>query len=96
MVSESTLTLDILPLSADTARLVRVYGTEPCIALPGTLPAPEGGSFAVTELGDYCFSEKPRSLPAADKTLPLRGGPGRHGAADSGLWADGGRHLPSV
>ena len=89
MVSESTLTLDILPLSADTARLVRVYGTEPCIALPGTLPAPEGGSFAVTELGDYCFSEKPRSLP-------LRGGPGRHGAADSGLWADGGRHLPSV
>ena len=66
MVSESTLTLDILPLSADTARLVRVYGTEPCIALPGTLPAPEGGSFAVTELGDYCFSEKPRSLPAAD------------------------------
>mgnify|MGYP005875143137 CR=1 FL=1 len=68
MVSESTLTLDILPLSADTARLVRVYGTEPCIALPGTLPAPEGGRFAVTELGDYCFSEKPRSLPGADKT----------------------------
>ena len=65
MVSENKLTLDILPLSADTARLVRVYGTEPCIALPGTLPAPEGGSFAVTELGDYCFSEKPRSLPAA-------------------------------
>ena len=52
MVSESTLTLDILPLSADTARLVRVYGTEPCIALPGTLPAPEGGSVAVAELGD--------------------------------------------
>ena len=62
MVSENTLTLDILPLSADTARLVRVYGTEPCIALPGALPTPEGGSFAVTELGDYCFSEKPRSL----------------------------------
>ena len=60
------LILDILPLSAQTARLVRVYGTEPCIALPGTLPAPEGGSFAVTELGDYCFSEKPRSLPAPD------------------------------
>ena len=68
---ENALTLDILPLSADTARLVRVYGTEPCIALPGTLPAPEGGSFAVTELGDYCFSEKPRSLPAADKTFPI-------------------------
>ena len=68
MVSESKLTLDILPLSADTARLVRVYGTEPCLVLPGTLPAPEGGSFSITELGDYCFSEKPRSLPGADKT----------------------------
>ena len=59
---ENALTLDILPLSAGTARLVRVYGTEPCIALPGTLPAPEGGSFAVTELGDYCFSEKPLAV----------------------------------
>ena len=64
MVSESKLTLDILPLSADTARLVRVYGTAPCVVLPAVLPAPEGGSFAVTELGGYCFSEKPRSLPA--------------------------------
>ena len=60
------LILDILPLSAQTARLVRVYGTAPCVTLPGTLPAPAGGSFALTELGDYCFSEKPRSLPAAD------------------------------
>ena len=68
MVQESTLTLDILPLSADSARLVRVYGTEPCITLPSALPAPEGGSSSVTELGDYCFSEKPRSLPAPDKT----------------------------
>ena len=58
------LIMDILPLSAQTARLVRVYGTAPCVALPGTLPAPAGGSFALTELGDYCFSEKPRSLPA--------------------------------
>ena len=65
---ENILTLDILPLSADTARLVRVYGTAPCVVLPAVLPAPEGGSFAVTELGDYCFSEKPRSLPVADKT----------------------------
>ena len=72
---ENALTLDILPLSADTARLVRVYGTEPCIALPGTLPVPEGGSFAVTELGDYCFSEKPRSLPAADKTCRYEAAP---------------------
>ena len=37
------LILDILPLSAQTARLVRVYGTAPCVALPGTLPAPAGG-----------------------------------------------------
>ena len=95
MVSESTLTLDILPLSADTARLVRVYGTAPCVVLPAVLPAPEGGSFAVTELGGYCFSEKPRSLPAADKT-PLYGGAGRHGAADPGIRADGGRNLPPV
>ena len=29
------LILDILPLSAQTARLVRVYGTAPCVALPG-------------------------------------------------------------
>ena len=65
---ENNLTLDILPLSAGTARLVRVYGTAPCVALPSALPAPQGGSFAVTELGDYCFSEKPRSLPAPDKT----------------------------
>ena len=50
------LILDILPLSAQTARLVRVYGAAPCVALPGTLPAPAGGSFALTELGDYCFS----------------------------------------
>ena len=60
------LILDILPLSAQTARLVRVYGTAPCVALPGSVPAPEGGSLALTELGDYCFSEKPRSLPAPD------------------------------
>lgn len=60
------LILDLLPLSADTARLVRVYGAAPCVALPGSVPAPAGGSFALTELGDYCFSEKPRSLPAPD------------------------------
>ena len=79
MVSESTLTLDILPLSADTARLVRVYGTEPCIALPGTLPAPEGGSFAVTELGDYCFSEKPRQTDRGNGSVFPDGIPEYHG-----------------
>ena len=58
--------LDVLPVSNDTARLVRVYGDEPCITLPAQVPAAEGGVWAVTELGDYCFSEKPRNLPAAD------------------------------
>ena len=60
------LTLDILP-QAGGAQLVRVYGTDPCVVLPGAVPAPEGGSWPITELGDYCFSEKPRSLPAADE-----------------------------
>ena len=59
----STLELEVLPLANGTARLVRVYGETPCVLLPDALPAPEGGSFVLTELGDYCFSEKPRSLP---------------------------------
>ena len=47
--------LDVSLLSANTARLVRVYGDTPCIALPERLPAPEGtGTLALTELGDYC------------------------------------------
>ena len=58
--------IDVLPLSDTTARLVRAYGEAPCIAMPSALTAPDGGSWAVTELGDYCFSEKPRSLPASD------------------------------
>ena len=62
----SRLTLDLLP-QAGGARLVRVYGTDPCVVLPGSVPAPEGGAWPLTELGDYCFSEKPRSLPGADE-----------------------------
>lgn len=58
--------IDVLPLSDTTARLVRAYGEAPCIALPSALPTPEGGSWAVTELGDYCFSESPRNMPAPD------------------------------
>ena len=58
--------LDILPLAGGAARLVRVYGGEPCAVLPGAVPGPEGGEWPITELGDYCFSEKPRSLPAPD------------------------------
>ena len=61
--------LDILPLAGGTARLVRVYGGEPCVKLPGAVPAPEGeGRWPITELGDYCFSEKPRGLPGPEKT----------------------------
>lgn len=58
-----TLELEILPRPDGAARLVRVYGDAPCVTLPDALPAPEGGGFVITELGDYCFSEKPRSLP---------------------------------
>lgn len=58
------LTLDYLPL-AGGARLVRVYGGQPCIALPEALPAPcAGGSpLPLAELGDYCFSETLRDPP---------------------------------
>ena len=67
MVSESTLTLDILPLSADTARLVRVYGTGPLRRTAGQRCRPRReAAWPITELGDYCFSEKPRSLPTSD------------------------------
>ena len=60
--------LDVLPLAGGTARLVRVYGGEPCVKLPGAVPAPEGeGQWPITELGDYCFSEKPRGLPGPEK-----------------------------
>ena len=57
---------DILPLKNNTARLIRVYGDEPCIAVPGEVPGPGGEKWTLTELGDYCFSEKLRNLPAAD------------------------------
>ena len=60
--------LDILPLAGGVARLVRVYGGEPCAVLPGAVPGPEGGEWPITELGDYCFSEKPRGLPGPEKT----------------------------
>lgn len=65
--------LEILPLSQDTARLVRVYSNQPCAALPDRLPAPEGtGWLRITELGDYCFSERPRALPAAHEVCRYR------------------------
>ena len=66
MMQENGMMLEVLPLEAGGARLVRVYGQDPCVVLPGSVPAPAGGSWPITELGDYCFSEKPRSLPGAD------------------------------
>jgi len=66
-VRGKTMLFDVLPLQNDAVRLVRVYADEPCVTLPEVLPAPEGGVWHITELGDYCFSEKPRSLPAPEE-----------------------------
>ena len=57
------LVLDYLPLSGGTARLVRVYGDAPCLALPAALPGPEGSALPITELGSYAFSEALRTPP---------------------------------
>lgn len=67
--------IDIIPLQKNTARLTRVYGDAPCAALPASVPGPEGEVLAITELGDYCFSEKPRSLPGADALCRYEVGP---------------------
>ena len=67
--------IDIIPLQKNTARLTRVYGDAPYAALPASVPGPEGGVLAITELGDYCFSEKPRSLPGADALCRYEVGP---------------------
>ena len=67
--------IDIIPLQKNTARLTRVYGDAPCAALPASVPGPEGGVLAITELGGYCFSEKPRSLPGADALCRYEVGP---------------------
>ena len=56
MMQENGMMLEVLPLEAGGARLVRVYGQDPCVVLPGSVPAPAGGSWPITELGDYCFS----------------------------------------
>lgn len=61
--------LDVLPLQNNTLRLCRVYGEEPCIVLPEVLPGEDGTPLPITELGDYCFSEKPRNLPAPEQRM---------------------------
>lgn len=58
------MVLDYLPLPDGTARLVRVYGNEPCITLPQSVPETDRER-PITELGDYCFSESPRELKPA-------------------------------
>ena len=45
--------IDIIPLQKNTARLTRVYGDEPCAALPASVPGPEGGVLAITEPVSY-------------------------------------------
>ena len=40
--------------------------THPVRPFPQAYRARRAGCWAITELGDYCFSEKPRSLPRAD------------------------------
>ena len=48
MVQENGMMLEVLPLEAGGARLVRVYGQDPCVVLPGSVPAPAGGSWPIT------------------------------------------------
>ena len=47
MVQENGMMLEVLPLEAGGARLVRVYGQDPCVVLPGSVPAPAGGSWPI-------------------------------------------------
>ncbi len=39
-----------------TAALARVYGEEPVLVLPETLPGPDGQPLPLARLGSYCFS----------------------------------------
>lgn len=94
--------LELLPLPGGGGRLVRLYGESPCAALPEALPAPPGaeapdGLLRLTELGDYCFSEAPRGLPAPERlcryALDEAGAP-RLCAAPGGAAEGGGPTLP--
>lgn len=72
------LMLDYLPLAGGGARLVRVYGEQPCIVLPEELPAPQagGGALPLTELGGYCFSDTQRDPPPSGALCRCLTGPG--------------------
>ena len=59
MMQENGMMLEVLPLEAGGARLVRVYGQDPCVVLPGSVPAPAGGSWPITELGTTASPKSP-------------------------------------
>ena len=63
--------IDIIPLQKNTARLTRVYGDTPCAALPASVPGPEGGVLAITELGDYWLLREAQKPARGRCALPL-------------------------
>ena len=64
--------IDIIPLQKNTARLIRVYGDAPCAALPASVPGPEGGVLAITELGDYCSPRSPEACPGPMRSAAMK------------------------
>ena len=65
---------DILPLKNNTARLIRVYGDEPCIAVPGEVPAtPQGVRDAVNP------PDGPRDVPSGGQGQGQQGQGGQTG-----------------
>ena len=67
--------LDILPLAGGTARLVRVYGGEPCVKLPGAVPAPEGeGQRPITpNWAITVFPKSPGVCPGRKRSAAMSG-----------------------
>lgn len=49
-------TFDYTAQPDGTAALARVYGDDPILTLPETLPGPDGQALPLAKLGDYCFS----------------------------------------
>lgn len=63
--------IDIIPLQKNTARLTRVYGDAPCAALPASVPGPEGGVLAITELGGLLLLREAQKPARGRCALPL-------------------------
>ena len=60
--------LDILPLAGGTARLVRVYGGEPCVKLPrGRSLRRKGRASGPSPNWAITVFRKPRGLPGPEK-----------------------------